>query len=128
MANLSVDRPKYLARWGYLKTERASWFTHWQEISTRLLPRAGRFFVQDRNKGNKRHNQIYDSTATQALSVLAAGMMSGMTSPARPWFRLTTGDDDLDAYPPVKVWLDPVSRLLPKIVQSSNTYSSRHTM
>lgn len=128
MANLSVDRPKYLARWGYLKTERASWFTHWQEISTRLLPRAGRFFVQDRNKGNKRHNQIYDSTATQALSVLAAGMMSGMTSPARPWFRLTTGDDDLDAYPPVKVWLDQVSRLMLKIFQSSNTYRALHTM
>ena len=128
MANLSVDRPKYLARWGYLKTERASWFTHWQEISTRLLPRAGRFFVQDRNKGNKRHNQIYDSTATQALSVLAAGMMSGMTSPARPWFRLTTGDDDLDAYPPVKVWLDQVSRLMLKIFQSSNTYRALHTI
>lgn len=128
MSNLSVDRPKYLARWGYLKTERASWFTHWQEISTRLLPRAGRFFVQDRNKGNKRHNQIYDSTATQALSVLAAGMMSGMTSPARPWFRLTTGDDDLDAYPPVKVWLDQVSRLMLKIFQSSNTYRALHTM
>ena len=128
MANLSVDRPKYLARWGYLKTERASWFTHWQEISTRLLPRAGRFFVQDRNKGGKRHNQIYDSTATQALSVLAAGMMSGMTSPARPWFRLTTGDDDLDAYPPVKVWLDQVSRLMLKIFQSSNTYRALHTM
>lgn len=128
MPNLSVDRPKYLARWGYLKTERASWFTHWQEISTRLLPRAGRFFVQDRNKGNKRHNQIYDSTATQALSVLAAGMMSGMTSPARPWFRLTTGDDDLDAYPPVKVWLDQVSRLMLKIFQSSNTYRALHTM
>lgn len=128
MANLSVDRPKYLARWGYLKTERASWFGHWQEISTRLLPRAGRFFVQDRNKGNKRHNQIYDSTATQALSVLAAGMMSGMTSPARPWFRLTTGDDDLDAYPPVKVWLDQVSRLMLKIFQSSNTYRALHTM
>ena len=128
MPNLSLDRPKYLTRWGYLKTERASWFAHWQEISTRLLPRAGRFFVQDRNKGNKRHNQIYDSTATQALSILSAGMMSGMTSPARPWFRLTTGDDDLDAYQPVKIWLDQVSRLMLKIFQSSNTYRALHSM
>ena len=39
MPTLSLDRPKYLTRWGYLKTERASWFAHWQEISTRLLPR-----------------------------------------------------------------------------------------
>ena len=128
MPTLSLDRPKYLTRWGYLKTERTSWFAHWQEISTRLLPRAGRFFVQDRNKGNKRHNQIYDSTATQALSILSAGMMSGMTSPARPWFRLTTGDDDLDAYQPVKIWLDQVSRLMLKIFQSSNTYRALHSM
>lgn len=128
MPTLSLDRPKYLTRWGYLKTERASWFAHWQEISTRLLPRAGRFFVQDRNKGNKRHNQICDSTATQALSILSSGMMSGMTSPARPWFRLTTGDDDLDAYQPVKIWLDQVSRLMLKIFQSSNTYRALHSM
>ena len=128
MPNLSLDRPKYLTRWGYLKTERASWFSHWQEISTRLLPRAGRFFVQDRNKGGKRHNQIYDSTATQALSILAAGMMSGMTSPARPWFRLTTGDDDLDSFQPVKIWLDQVTRLMLKIFQGSNTYRALHSM
>lgn len=127
MPNLSIDRPKYLARWGYLKTERASWFLHWQEISTRLLPRAGRFFVQDRNKGGKRHNQIYDSTATRALSILAAGMMSGMTSPARPWFRLTTGDDDLDSYQPVKIWLDQTTRLMLKIFQGSNTYRALHS-
>ena len=128
MPNLSIDRPKYLARWGYLKTERSSWFSHWNEISTRLMPRAGRFFVQDRNKGNKRHNQIYDSSATQALSILAAGMMSGMTSPARPWFRLTTGGDDLDSYQPVKIWLDQVTRLMLKIFQGSNTYRALHSM
>ncbi|HQR22956.1 MAG TPA: portal protein [Burkholderiaceae bacterium] len=128
MPNLSIDRPNYLARWGYLKTERSSWFSHWNEISTRLMPRAGRFFVQDRNKGNKRHNQIYDSSATQALSILAAGMMSGMTSPARPWFRLTTGDDDLDSYQPVKIWLDQVTRLMLKIFQGSNTYRALHSM
>lgn len=128
MPNLSIDRPNYLARWGYLKTERSSWFSHWNEISTRLMPRAGRFFVQDRNKGNKRHNQIYDSSATQALSILAAGMMSGMTSPARPWFRLTTGDDDLDSYQPVKIWVDQVTRLMLKIFQGSNTYRALHSM
>jgi len=128
MPNLSIDRPNYLARWGYLKTERSSWFSHWNEISTRLMPRAGRFFVQDRNKGNKRHNQIYDSSATQALSILAAGMMSGMTSPARPWFRLTTGGDDLDSYQPVKIWLDQVTRLMLKIFQGSNTYRALHSM
>ena len=126
MPETSIPRSEYLKRWGWLKTERSSWMTHWQEISTNLLPRAGRFFVQDRNKGDRRHNQIYDSTATRAHGVLAAGMMSGLTSPARPWFRLTTGDDDLDSYHAVKVWLDQVTKLMLKIFQSSNTYRALH--
>jgi hypothetical protein len=46
---------------------------HWQELSTFFLPRSGRYFVQDRNRGNRRHNNIYDSTGTRAVRVLAAG-------------------------------------------------------
>jgi len=124
---LTLDRTKYLQRWGYLKTERSSWMAHWQEISTRLLPRAGRYFVQDRNKGQKRHNNIYDSTASKAHGILAAGMMSGLTSPARPWFRLATGDDALDEYHSVKTWLDSVTRLMHRIFQRSNTYRALHS-
>ena len=90
------DREKIYTRWGQLKAERASWLAHWKEISDYLLPRSGRFFIQDRDKGWRRHNNIYDSTGTRSLRVLAAGMMSGMTSPARPWFRLTTANPELD--------------------------------
>jgi hypothetical protein len=42
-----------LARWGQLKTERATWVAHWQEITTYMLPRQGRYFVQDRNRGGQ---------------------------------------------------------------------------
>lgn len=52
-------------RWEALKKERSSWMSHWSEISDYLLPRSGRFFVEDRNKGNKRHKNIYDNTGTR---------------------------------------------------------------
>ena len=52
---------------------------------------------------------IYDSTATRALRVLAAGIMSGMTSPSRPWFRLTVSDDKLMDRQAVKLWLSQVT-------------------
>ena len=84
----ATTRNQLLNRWGMLKRERASWFSHWQEISRNLLPRQGRFFIEDRNRGERRHNSIYDSTGTRALRVLSAGLMGGATSPARPWFRL----------------------------------------
>ena len=83
-------RDQLLSRWGALKSERATWWSHWQELTTYILPRNGRYFEQDRNKGQRRHNQIYDSTGTRALRTLGAGMMAGATSPARPWFRLGT--------------------------------------
>jgi hypothetical protein len=123
-----TPRSELLTRWGQLKTERATWWAHWKEISDYLLPRSGRFFIQDRNRGNRRHNNIYDSTGTRALRVLAAGMMSGMTSPARPWFRLATADADLMKHDPVKLWLNDVSDLMHAIFQRSNTYRALHSM
>ena len=101
---------------------------HWQDISDRLLPRAGRFFLTDRNRGNKRHNKINDSSATRALRVLSAGMMAGMTSPARPWFRLTTSNPQLDESAPVKMWLADVTRVMQMVFARSNTYRALHSM
>jgi hypothetical protein len=126
MITENTPRQKYLRRKTSLWNERSLWVSHWREISDYLLPRSGRFFEQDRNRGEKKHNHIYDSTATRALRVLAAGMMSGMTSPARPWFRLAIQDSDMMEYEPVKIWLDDVSKLMREIFSRSNTYRSLH--
>ena len=122
----SPTRDLLFTRWGQLKAERASWFSHWQEITTYLLPRNGRFFVQDRDKGWRRHNNIYDNTGTRALRTLGAGMMAGATSPARPWFRLMTADPDLNKFAPVKLWLNDVTELMRQVFAKSNTYRALH--
>ena len=119
---------KLQARWGALKSERSSWFTHWQDISTYLLPRSGRFFIQDRNRGERRNRNIYDAAGTRSLRILGAGMMAGATSPARPWFKLATPDEELNLYSPVKVWLADVTRLMQRIFQKSNTYRALHSI
>jgi len=123
---VTKKRTQLLQRWQSLRTERSSWMPHWQELSTYLLPRNGRFFRQDRDKGQRKNNNIYDNTATRALRTLGAGMMSGATSPARPWFRLGTPDPDMNAYQPVKIWLDDVSRRMHMVFQKSNTYRALH--
>jgi len=119
---------KYMRRKKALWAERASWDSHWREISEVLLPRAGRFDIWRKNKGDKRHGHIVDSTATKALRTLAAGLMAGMTSPERPWFRLTTPDPDLAESPRVKVWLEDVTRQLRLVFDRSNTYRALHTI
>jgi len=114
------------SRLGQLKADRSTWFAHWQEITTYLLPRNGRYFLQDHNKGWRRHNNILDNTGTRALDTLAAGLMGGLTSPARPWFRLATSDEDLMQSANVKLWLAQCTRIMLNIFQKSNTYRALH--
>jgi hypothetical protein len=128
MPDNNQSRQQAILRWGQLKTERSSWWTHWQEITTYLLPRNGRYFRQDRDKGNRRDKNIYDNTGIRALRTLGAGLMAGATSPARPWFRLGTPDPDLNDFQPVKLWLDDVSKRMHMIFQKSNTYRALHQM
>lgn len=122
---LSV-RQRKLQRKSAMFNERSSWMTHWQEISAYQQPRMGRFISTDRNRGARRHNNIYDNTALLAARTLGAGMMSGMTSPARPWFRLTLSDTDLREVGRVKTWLHRSGVLLREVFARSNTYRALH--
>jgi hypothetical protein len=119
-------RQHKLQRHSALIGERSSWMDHWKDISQYQQPRAGRFVVTDRNKGGNRFNNIYDNTALYASRTLAAGMMSGMTSPARPWFRLSLANPDLLEVGAVKTWLHRTGVLLREVFARSNTYRALH--
>lgn len=127
MTDLTLKQ-RYLHRKSALWNERSTWITRYREITQFLLPYSGRFFATDRNKGDRTFNSIYDETGTFALDILTAGMMAGMTSPARPWFRLATPDRDLMEYDPVRWWLHDVSELMRDIYAKSNTYNALHSM
>jgi hypothetical protein len=126
MSQTELD--KLNQRWQVLKNERSSWWQHWSELSRYLLPRNGRYFVNDRDKGWQRNNALYDSTASRALRVLAAGMMSGMTSPSRPWFKLAVSDPELMAQQNVKIWLNKVTEQVQDVLARSNAYRVLHML
>lgn len=124
--NNRTTKERMQSRLGALTSERSSWVGQWRDISDVIMPMTGRFFTSDRNKGNNRFNRIYDNTGTLAARTLAAGMLGGLTSPARPWFRLKTGDPALDEFQPVKIWLAAVTRKMQEIFAASNTYRALH--
>lgn len=124
MSKTTVERCR--ERWEALKSERGSWMNHWQEISEVLLPRNGRFFTTDNNKGDKKHQKILDNTGTRALRTLSGGMMAGLTSPARPWFRLTTLNPELDESRNVKTWMSQMTNQMLMIFNRSNIYRALH--
>jgi hypothetical protein len=115
-------------RWESLKSERSSWVEHWMDLSQQIQPRGSRFLVTDRNKGWKVNSHIINSTPTWAARTLAAGMMSGITSPARPWFQLVTVDPALNELQSVKDWLERVEGELRLIFARSNLYNAFHTV
>jgi hypothetical protein len=107
-----------------LKTERSSFDAHWRDIGDNIQPRRARFQFTDNNRGTKVNQNIIDSTATFAARTLAAGLHSGMTSPSRPWFRLTTPDPDLAELDPVKEYLHIVGQRMATIFLRSNLYNA----
>lgn len=106
-----------------LENERSTFIAHWRDLGDYILPRRPRFYTSDVNKGDRRNNKIIDSTATLAARTLRAGMMSGMTSPARPWFRLTTPDPDMSEFGAVKEWLYKVQNVMNTSFLRSNLYN-----
>lgn len=113
-------------RWASLKQERTSWEAHWREIDSFISPRTARFLQTDRNRGQKSFGKILDSTATRAHRILAAGLMAGATSPARPWFRLAPADQDLAKSSAVKLWMSDAGRVVQDLLQRSNAYRALH--
>lgn len=88
-----------------------------------IKPMRGKYHVTDNNRGDRRNQHIIDNTATVAARTLAAGMMSGITNPARPWFRLSTPDADINAMTSVKEWLAEVESRMFVVLAKSNTYN-----
>lgn len=115
-------------RWVSLKNERSSFLSHWRDLSEQIRPRGSRFLVTDRNKGTKVNSSIINNTPTVSARTLAAGMMSGITSPSRPWFRLTTPDPVLAEIDSVKVWLHAVEERIRLTLAKSNCYNSLHQL
>lgn len=107
-----------------IEIERSSFESHWQELSDYVAPRRNRINITDTNRGDKVNQKIIDSTASMALRTLRSGMMSGITSPARPWFKLTLADSDLSESAPVRRWLDICTTRMNTAFLKSNLYNA----
>ncbi|UQZ90845.1 hypothetical protein C4J81_17170 [Deltaproteobacteria bacterium Smac51] len=78
-----------------LESERKrGWEGHWRDLARHFMPRRSRFLDagERTNEGDER-NRLFDNVGIIARRTLSAGMQSGLTSPARPWFMLTIQDD-----------------------------------
>ena len=104
------------------------WKLDFQSLAKVFYARKLRYLEDiDTNKGGLRLD-ILDGTGVKARRVLSAGMHGGMTSPARPWFRLTLADPDMVQFRPVKEWLNETEIRMRSLLARSNFYMAIHSL
>jgi hypothetical protein len=109
-----------------MRNNRYSWWTHWREVADYFLPRRYRWLITANqwNRGSPINQHIIDSTGVTCARNLASGMMSGKTSPSRPWFKLKIGRLDSTQTSPMSLWLAECERLMRLVFHESNFYNS----
>lgn len=130
MDTYESDVQKKLIRLKSLEDIRSDTITVCKEITDFELPRRGKYLslgeTSDQKKTGK-YSKIIKNTACAAHRILKAGMHTGLTNQARPWFRLSLADRDLMDYDPVKFWLDEVRDILLDILAGSNFYETAYS-
>lgn len=122
------------ARLEMLRQWRSSWwFQNWSTLAQYILPRRSIWLTQstgglptpnNMTRGQPLNSSIKDPTATFAVRICAAGMMSGLASVSRQWFKIvpTVKDTTIDAEG--REWLDEVEKRTYNILSGSNFYNS----
>lgn len=127
MSNLSKIQ-SFNKRLEELRSERSYFMDYWGELSDYHLAHRGRFLNKSNKRAPKRNTKQYNSTSRLALRTLASGMMAGITSPARPWFKLQVPDPQMNEYAAVKEWLHDCEVIMYRVFAQSNTYNSLHSL
>ncbi len=119
-----LEAKRYTERAGELRMIASTWRMHWKELAQYISPRRGRFEASDRSRaGSKKNSAIVNNTATRAKRILSSGMMAGLTSPARPWFRLRVRNFEHAESKAVKTWLQQVETIMLETFARTNFYN-----
>lgn len=126
---MATDVLQLHRRYEALRTDRLPWDTAWRDLALHFSPTRFRADTDDQQRRPEILNsKIVDSTGILDMRTLAAGMQGGMTSPARPWFKVTLADEDATKAPGVGAWLDDVTRRMQTQLHRSNFYNAAHSL
>lgn len=115
-SNTSEEKADKIIRlFQQLFSARGNWNTHWTEISERILPMHSFYFQnfsQLSTKGEKRNQELFDSTAAVALQRFSAIMDSLLTPRNQKWHRLTADNPIIAKDKACKDYFDQVTNIL----------------
>jgi hypothetical protein len=118
-----------------LDDEYRPWKAYHKELAEFILPLRYNWLSENANDTGTvvrariesvRNNLILDPTGTKAVRDLAAGMLNGIMSPARPWFNIRLKQFFPDNKVPIELarWTEEVRRRMFVILAESNFYDT----
>lgn len=122
------------ARVNTLRMWRSSWWnTNYSDLAQYIEPRRSIWLTQsaggipspnNMSRGRPINNAIVDPTATYAVRVCSSGLMSGLASPSRPWFKIVPSIKGVQIDADGRAWLDEVEDRIYTVLAGSNFYNS----
>lgn len=106
-------------RYEQLVDKRRTWEPMWRELAEFIRPNTRRV-NENRSKGSKQTERLYDTTAPDACRKLASFLNGALTSASTRWFSLIPRDPELMKIRAVAMWLDDTATKMYGGLQQSN--------
>jgi len=110
-----MNAKKIIDREAKLRGQRSNWESHWEEIALRVLPRHSEIFQTENfrsTNGQKKTEEMFDSSAAIALERFAAVMESMLTPMHQTWHRIMPTDRSLMRDRATALWFEDANRVL----------------
>jgi hypothetical protein len=117
-----------------LRTWRNSWWMeNWSDLATFICPRRSIWMTQSSGgwptannmlRGQEINQAIVDPTATYAVRICAGGMVSGLASPSRPWFKMVCANKNQSLDAASRQWMDETEDKIYTVLAQSNFYNA----
>jgi len=121
-------------RLGMLRTWRNTWWiSNYSDLARFILPRRSIWLTQSAGglpsansmtRGLEINESILDPTATFAARICSGGLMSGLCSPSRPWFKIIPAMRGVEIDDEARIWLDTVEDIVYTVLARSNFYNA----
>lgn len=97
------------------------------EIAGLCMPSRSKQIVENAKQTNKsasHKSTLYDGHSIRSFEICANGMLSGLSSRSRAWFRPKLIDEELMEFHPVRLWLDDLATRMYAAFAMSNFYEA----
>lgn len=121
---MALDKTELRKVVNNLYTEIQPYLDECRSITQNIVPSRGEYDNQKPNEMYANYKRMLTNAADRALSILVQGIMSGLTSKSKAWFRLTVNDFNVENDYEVQTWLYRTQQRVYRVFAKSNLYGA----